>query len=132
MTENYNPDEYVPPVWMDEAFFARALGKFEHDPAVKIKSLDFKPASKVGDHFASVMYRVTAIYDVPKYKKIDEKRVMIVKTLPFGDGAKADLFKNSNNIFVTESRMYAQVLPEMERLLSGAGDNTQICPKYNL
>uniref|UniRef100_A0A336M4W5 CSON009904 protein n=1 Tax=Culicoides sonorensis TaxID=179676 RepID=A0A336M4W5_CULSO len=75
------------------------------------------------------MFRVTAVYDVPKYKRANQQRVMIVKTLPFGDGAKAEMFKNSFNIFKIETKMYTQVLPEMERLLSAAGDDTKICPK---
>lgn len=131
-SDQYNADELVQPPWMDEKFFAHALGKFEHDPSVKINSLDFKPATKVGDHFASVMYRVTAEYDVPKYKKVNVKRVMIVKTLPFGEGKKAEMFKDGQNVFVTENRMYTQVLPEMERLLSNAGEPCKIGPTYVL
>lgn len=130
MAGEYNPDELVAPPWMDEKFFAHALGKFEHDPNVKINSLDFKPATKVGDHFASVMYRVTAEYDVPKYRRVNEKRVMIVKTIPFAEGAKAEMFKNSHHIFAIESKMYTQVIPEMERLLSNAGDHVKIGPTY--
>lgn len=126
----YNSDELVQPPWMDEKFFAHALGKFEHDPSVKINTLDFKPATKVGDHFASVMYRVTVEYDIPKYKKANVKRVLIVKTLPFGDGKKAALFKEGQNVFVIESRMYSQVIPEMERLLSNAGEPFKIGPTY--
>uniref|UniRef100_A0A336M177 CSON009903 protein n=1 Tax=Culicoides sonorensis TaxID=179676 RepID=A0A336M177_CULSO len=124
----FNNDELVPPPWMTENFFAIALGKFEHDPKLKINSIEIKPATLVGDHFASIMFRVTAEYDIPKYKKFNEKRVMIVKTVPFGDGNKAEMLKNSP-IFKTESKMYAQVLPEMERLLHAAGDNIKLCPK---
>lgn len=126
----FNADEYVQPSWMDEKFFAHALGKFEHDPTVKINSLDFKPATIVGDHFASVMYRVTAEYDIPKYKKSNVKRVMIVKTVPFGTGAKAELFKNGSPVFNTEGRMYSQVIPEMERLLSNVGEQFKFGPAY--
>ncbi|XP_063709154.1 uncharacterized protein LOC134837698 [Culicoides brevitarsis] len=125
---SYNPDEYVTPSWMDEKFFAHALGKFEHDPAVKINSLDFKPATKVGDHFASVMYRVTAEYDIPKYRKTNVKRVMIVKTLPFGNTRKAEMLKDAVIIFQIEGRMYSQVIPEMERLLKNAGDDFKMGP----
>lgn len=125
---SFNSDELIPPPWLNESFFALALGKFEHDPQVKINSLDFKPATKIGDHFASVMFRVTAEYDIPKYKKINEKRVMIVKTVPCTQGTKAEMLQNSP-IFKVESRMYTQVLPEMERLLHAAGDDTQLCPR---
>lgn len=116
---------------MTESFFAIALGKFEHDPNVKVHSLDIQPATKIGDHFASVMFRVTAEYDIPKYKKFNEKRTMIVKTVPFVPGAKADMLKNSP-VFKTESKMYTQVLPEMERLLHAAGDDIKLCPKLVL
>lgn len=128
---NFNSDELVQPPWMDESYFVKALGAFEHDPNVKITSLDFKPATKVGDHFASVMYRVTVEYDVPKYRKVNEKKVLIVKTEPFLEGFKTDVLK-TNFLFKNEIRMYTQVLPEMERILHAAGDNTKICPRlYN-
>lgn len=82
-----------------------------------MKSIDVKPGSKKGDHYASVMYRI----------KIDcgnfEKQV-IVKTMPFLEGPKKDALDVS--LFEIEIRMYTEVIPYFEKTLREVGDNTVI------
>ncbi|XP_063706889.1 uncharacterized protein LOC134835833 [Culicoides brevitarsis] len=128
MSANFNTDELVPPQWMDKAFFERALGSFCHDNGVIVKNFESKPATKVGDHFASIMFRVMIEYDSPKYKKIGERMSVILKTVPVMEGVKADFLKDSS-AFRTEMQMYGKVLPEMERVLAASGDNTILGPR---
>lgn len=129
MATNFNTDELVPPQWMDKTFFERALRSYVHDNDVIVKNFESKPATKVGDHFASIMFRVTIEYDSPKYKKSGEKITVILKTMPVVEGMKADFMKDSP-AFKIETKMYAKVLPEMERVLASAGDNTILGPRF--
>lgn len=128
MAENFNSDELEPPPWMDKTFFERTLRSYVHDNDLTVKHFESKPATKVGDHFASIMFRVSIEYDAPKYKKLGEKVSVIVKTMPCTEGMKADFLKDSP-AFKIEAKMYAKVLPEMERVLSNAGDNTLLGPR---
>lgn len=128
MAENYNTDELEPPTWMDKQFFERALRSYVHDNGVLVKNFESKPATKVGDHFASIMFRVKIEYDSPKYKKTSEKIQVIVKTMPITEGMKAEFLKDSP-AFKIETKMYAKVLPEMERVLRNAGDNILLGPR---
>lgn len=129
MAENFNTDELEPPLWMDKTFFERALRSYVHDNDVTVKSVESKPATKVGDHFASIMFRVAIEYDSPKYKKVGEKISVIVKTMPCTEGMKAEFLKDSP-AFKIETKMYSKVLPEMERVLANAGDNTLLGPRF--
>lgn len=128
MAANFNTDELEPPQWMDKTFFERALRSYVHDDDVTIKNFESKPATKVGDHFGSIMFRVSIEYDSPKYKKLGEKERVIVKAMPFTEGTKADRMKDSP-AFKIETKMYAKVLPEMERVLENAGDPTLLSPR---
>lgn len=128
MSENFNTDELEPPLWMDSTFLERALRSYVNDSDLTVKSFESKPATKVGDHFSSIMFRINITYDSSKYKKLDEKLQVIVKAMPWKEGTKTDFFKDSP-AFKIETRMYSEVLPAMHRLLEDAGDETVLSPK---
>uniref|UniRef100_A0A336MZ52 CSON010227 protein n=1 Tax=Culicoides sonorensis TaxID=179676 RepID=A0A336MZ52_CULSO len=128
MTTNFNTDELEAPEWMNNTFFERALRSYEHDNDVSVKNFTTQPATKVGDHFASIMFRVVIEYDSPKYKKYGEKLQVIVKSMPVTKSQKSD-FLEQIPAFKTEIKMYTKVIPEMERVLSSVGDATIIGPR---
>jgi hypothetical protein len=69
----------------------------------------------VGDHFASIMFRIVATISDGK-SDLNEEIFLILKTTPIVEGFKMD-FMRGTSIFDVESRMYAEVLPQMKPLL---------------
>lgn len=125
MSQNFNSGELELPQWLDKTFLEQALRSYMKDCDVKIKNFESQPATKVGDHFASIMFRISIDYDSSKH--LNEKIQVIVKTLPSDDEAQKDYNKCSSS-FKTEIKMYSEVLPNMERLLKNTGDHTRLCP----
>lgn len=57
---------------------------------------------------------------------------MIIKVLPFADGAKKELMESSGagkRIFKTEIDMYSKAIPKIEEALRAIGNNTEIVGK---
>ncbi|KAL5284437.1 hypothetical protein ACFFRR_006625 [Megaselia abdita] len=115
--EEYNEDELVAPEWLNEEFFEKILNETEREKNVKVKSIDVKPGSKKGDHYASVMFRI-------KIDCVGFEKTVIVKVMPFVDGPKKDSLDVS--LFETEISMYTEIIPDFEETLREAGDNTVI------
>lgn len=53
---------------------------------------------------------------------------MIIKTTPYVEGPKKDMFGESN-LFETEINMYQTTLTEAQRLLVSAGDKRELAPR---
>ncbi|XP_017052832.1 uncharacterized protein LOC108095997 [Drosophila ficusphila] len=68
------------------------------------------------------MFRTKADYST---KKGTFSKSLIVKIMPEEDGHKKDMLSGSR-VFDTEIGMYCKVLPEFERILRKAGDNTKL------
>jgi hypothetical protein len=69
----------------------------------------------VGDHYASVMFRiVVTISDVKS--GLNEEISLVLKTMPFVEGFKMD-FLRGTSLFDVEIKMYAEILPKIEPLL---------------
>ncbi|XP_017018485.1 uncharacterized protein [Drosophila kikkawai] len=127
----FNPDELVPPKWLDTNFVAEVLRAHEKSPQLKVTDLNLSPACLNGDHYASIMFRAKAKYST---EKGDFEKSLVIKTMPEEEGQKKELI-GSSPIFKTEVRMYSEVLPEFERILRQAGDNTKLfadCLYYSL
>lgn len=92
----------------------------------KVKSCDINPATKPGEHFASIMFRVSLCF-TSKANPDGRKISLIVKTTPIIEGVKEDMLDTS--IFDTEIKMYTRTLPEMQRLMEVAGDKEVFFPR---
>jgi len=120
-TSQFNADELQPPTWLNAQFIEEALSAYEKVP-LQVTDLKISPATAQGDHYASVMFRTVAEYTTAQGKF---SKPMIVKTMPEEEGHKKDILKDSH-IFETEILMYSKALPEFERILQEAGDNTKL------
>lgn len=121
----FNKDEMHAPKWMDSAFFEKVLKQSENDPGLVVSESKIIPGTKPGDHFASIIFRVTVAYTS---RGQDHEVSLIIKTIPEQEGLKRDLLKDGE-IFETETIMYQTVIPEMIQLLRSVGDNTELGPR---
>lgn len=85
-----------------------------------------KPGSKLGDHYASVMFRAIITYNTEATPNLE--KTWIVKTMPFVEGNKKDML-DGMGVFDVEIEMYANVIPKFEEILRSAGDHTQLGAK---
>ncbi|EDW98774.1 uncharacterized protein LOC6538540 [Drosophila yakuba] len=121
-TEQFNADELEAPAWLNAQFIADVLRTSEKCPELEVTDLKITPASAQGDHYASIMFRTTAEYTTSKGKF---SKPLIIKTMPEQEGHKKDLLSGSH-LFDTEVRSYTTALPEFERILREAGDDTKL------
>lgn len=122
----YNEDELVSPDWMNKEFFEKVLRYHEKDSVLVVSDYQIAPASKKGDHFASVMYRININYRSSKSDK-PKNISIILKTEPYIEGVKMDLVKKVN-LFDCEIKMYSETLPEIQKLINMTGDNRILHP----
>lgn len=123
MTE-YDADELNAPVWLDDHFFEQALQSSENDSSIKIVAgYELRPATKGGDHYASIMFRTTIRYH--SNQKPEEQRInLVIKAKPTADGFRKELTRD-NGLFKTEIKMYSEVLPAMTKLLTDVGEHLE-------
>uniref|UniRef100_A0A6P4EZI7 Uncharacterized protein LOC108045681 n=1 Tax=Drosophila rhopaloa TaxID=1041015 RepID=A0A6P4EZI7_DRORH len=121
-TEQFNADELEAPTWLNAQFIGEVLRAYEKSPDLKVNDLKITPASAQGDHYASVMFRATAEYTTSKGTF---SKPLIIKTMPEQEGHKKDMLSESH-LFATEIGAYTKALPEFERILREAGDNTKL------
>ncbi|XP_017007715.2 uncharacterized protein [Drosophila takahashii] len=126
MTENtdtsqFNADELQAPAWLNAQFIEEVLNAYEKVP-LQVTDLKITPATAQGDHYASIMFRAVAEYTTNGGKF---SKPLIVKTMPEQEGHKKDMLSKSH-IFETEILVYTKALPEFERILREAGDNTKL------
>lgn len=115
------------PEWMNIEFLEKILKQSQKDDKIQVKTFQVKPASTVHQHLASVMYRVLVTYS-GKLNNNSEIS-LIIKSKPFLDGFKKDLFSNDNIIFEVETKMYSEILPEMQNLINVSEDKSVLAPK---
>ncbi|XP_016952789.1 uncharacterized protein LOC108026380 [Drosophila biarmipes] len=121
-TVEFNADELEAPAWLNAQFIGDVLSSYEKCPELKVTDLQITPASAQGDHYASVMFRTTAEYTTSKGKFT---KPLIIKTMPEQEGHKKDMLAESH-LFSTEIGAYTKALPEFERILREAGDDTKL------
>lgn len=121
----YSVDELVAPEWMNGSFFEKAMQLAENDKTITVTGVKVRPGTKPGDHFASIMFKVTIDY---KSKNNDHAtKKVVIKTAPIVEGMKMDMMKDVP-LFETEIRMYTKTLPEMERYFKAAGETFMLAP----
>lgn len=116
-------DELVAPAWLNTELLRQVLAKYKNTEELDVIDFKISPATKKGDHYDSVMFRVAVDYTTEKGKDFIS---LIVKTMPELDGFKKDQLGESH-IFQTEIGMYTEILPKFEAVLREAGDNTSLC-----
>ncbi|XP_052846969.1 uncharacterized protein LOC128258956 [Drosophila gunungcola] len=129
--EQFNDDELEAPSWLNAQFIGDVLRTYEKAPELTVTDLKITPASAQGDHYASVMFRTTAKYTTSKGVF---SKPLIIKTMPEQEGHKKDMLAESH-LFSTEIGAYTKALPEFERILLAAGDDTKLyvpCIYHNL
>ncbi|XP_017123778.1 uncharacterized protein LOC108143759 [Drosophila elegans] len=120
--EQFNDDELEAPAWLNAQFIGEVLRTYEKAPELTVTDLKITPASAQGDHYASVMFRTTAKYTTSKG---EFSKPLIIKTMPEQEGHKKEMLAESH-LFSTEIGAYTKALPEFERILREAGDNTKL------
>ncbi|XP_062565601.1 uncharacterized protein LOC134227911 [Armigeres subalbatus] len=125
MAEEYSSDELQVPAWLNEEFFAEILQKSENDPSIEVAGgYELLPATKPGDHYASVMFRTCIRYR--SKRESDEQEInLIIKIPAVAEGFKKEVAKD-NILFVKEIKMYSEILPAMVKVLSGAGEHLEV------
>lgn len=123
---SFNTDEIVAPSWMDEKYFEKVLISSEANKLIKVSAIDVKPATKVGEHFASIIFRVMITYTDGKSSDAIQKSV-ILKTTPQQEGVKKE-FLTGFTLFENEIEMYSNVLDPMARLLKESGETFTLAP----
>ncbi|KAH8363261.1 hypothetical protein KR084_007666 [Drosophila pseudotakahashii] len=120
-TSQFNSEELQAPAWLNVQFIEEVLNAHEKVP-LHVTDLKITPATAPGDHYASIMFRTVVEYttDEGKFSK-----PLIVKAMPEQDGHKKDMLSKTH-IFETEILVYTKALPEFERILQEAGDNTKL------
>jgi hypothetical protein len=98
--------------------FPKSLHTF-HLQFLQVVNFATTPGSNVGDHFASVMFRIVATISDAK-SGLNEEIRLVLKTMPFVEGVKMD-FLRETSLFDVEIKMYAEILPKMKPLLEACG-----------
>ncbi|GAB0087773.1 hypothetical protein DMENIID0001_021190 [Sergentomyia squamirostris] len=111
------------PRYLNEAYVESILRAIENSEKVKLEKYELRPATKNGDHYASVMVRIVADYviDVNDHKQIS----IILKT------SYDQVFENNGTVEMTkkydvqnrEMLMYGKILNDFHNLLSSINDN---------
>lgn len=102
----------------------------EKDATARVFSFEIGPGGKPGENFASALFRAKVIY-VSKYAKSEKTISLIIKAKPVL-GPEMAIFAEIHEkspFFPTEMSMYRNILPQIQSLLSAAGDNEMLSPK---
>lgn len=115
-----NKDELEAPKWLGQTFFKDVLQSYTTDPSIVVKDFQITPGTNAGDHYASIMFKVTVMYSSAQSKTSASESKWIMKLMPVEEGMKKEIFKDTS-AFKNEIRMYSEVLPKMESVLADVG-----------
>ncbi|CAD7093739.1 unnamed protein product, partial [Hermetia illucens] len=125
---SFNTDELEAPEWVNSNFLKEVLEYNGDLKNVTINDYQISPATTIGDHFASIMFRANITFSTQGHPS--KKRSIIVKTLPVVEGFKKDvLSKTEVDLFGTEIFMYSKVLGPCANILKSAGYNDLLAAK---
>ncbi|XP_075145403.1 uncharacterized protein LOC142220261 [Haematobia irritans] len=124
----FNDDELVAPAWIDNEFLKKVLMHYENNEEVEIIQFEMSPASKKGDHYASIMFRCKVEYRLGCHSPALQIS-LIIKTLPVEETSKKREFLMESSLFETEIIMYSEVLPKIEKILAECGEPTKLSPR---
>lgn len=107
------------PDWLNNKFFEKIVRHSENTSDISVSTVEFSSASKVGDNYGSMTYRVRVNYSLPSLK--NQQISLILKMLPFSSEQKC--FSSARG-FNAEMRMYTTFIPVLEQTLRSIGDDT--------
>ncbi|CAD7093757.1 unnamed protein product [Hermetia illucens] len=123
---SFNYDELNAPEWIGVDFLREVLKYNEKSRNISIHNYKITPATALGDHFASVMFRVNINYSVDE--DISNKNIsIIIKTVPTAEGYKKGML-DSVNVFDIEIFMYTKVLNKCTEILGKCGYTELLAP----
>ncbi|XP_059621269.1 uncharacterized protein LOC132264937 [Phlebotomus argentipes] len=115
------------PQWLTKDYIQKVLRKYKNDTFLLVKSFQCVQISgNRGEQFPSLMWRVSVEYEIAKTKTV-VKGSYIVKTSMEKTCPEVKLFA-SHGLFPREVEMNEKIRPEMARILSNVGDNSQLFP----
>lgn len=110
------------PDWLNNHFFQKIVRNSEKNSNISVSTVEFSSASKVGDNYGSMTYRVRVNYSLPSSSSLKNTPTsLIVKMLPFT--SKQKCFSSARG-FNAEMRMYTTFIPALEQTLRSIGDDT--------
>lgn len=121
----HSKDEVNAPSWVNKEFFEIVLKSYRNNSNISVQEFLIKPGTTAGEHFASVLFKVSIVFI--NEKGVKEELRTVIKLLPNEDGYKKEILQNQPS-FVNEIRMYTKVLPQLERVLAGVGIKTTFGP----
>lgn len=124
----YNYDDTDPPPWIDSKFFENILRKSENNESIIVNHINIEPATKAGDHFTSIMYRVKVNYclKLKNTQSLENSQISLIVKIPplIEDAQSIDM-----SVFDTEIKMYTGTLVEIQRLMELAGEKQILTPR---
>ncbi|CAD7093745.1 unnamed protein product [Hermetia illucens] len=125
---SFNADELEAPEWLNSNFFKKVLEYNGDLKDVTINDFHISPATALGDHFSSVMFRARVNYSTQDFP--NRKCSIIIKTLPVAEGYKKEMLEKPEvDFFDTEMFMYSEVLTECGKILRNAGYTDMLTAK---
>ncbi|CAD7093760.1 unnamed protein product [Hermetia illucens] len=123
---SFNKDELDPPKWVNSDFLRRVIEDSGKGKNVQIRNYESTPATVLGDHFASIMFRIKVTFAADGIA--NGVISLILKTCPDVDGLKKQLL-DSFNVFDLEIYMYTKVLNECRIILEKCGYTDLLAPR---
>ncbi|CAD7093742.1 unnamed protein product [Hermetia illucens] len=125
---SFNPDELEAPKWVNSNFLKEVLEYNGDLKNVTINDFHISPASALGDHFASIIFRAKIKFSTQEHS--NKECSIIIKTLPIVEGFKKEMLEKwGEGLFATEIFMYSKVLSECSKILKNAGYNDMLAAK---
>jgi len=117
------------PSWLDLDLFDKAVQTYESDPQAKVSSFDIKAATALGENFASAVFRATIKF-TSKYQQDEKEMSIIIKTQPVNVDLPGMEHMKDTTLFETKIAAYTNVLGKIQDLISSAGYEDVMCPRY--
>lgn len=129
MSENFNMSSSIPS-WVNQEFFEKVIRYKESNSHAEVIGFKVNPATKPGENFASIIFRVTITYKV--HSESDEETIsVILKIQPEPEQKDEEMFlgKILTKMFHNEAEAYENVLPLINELWRSNGIDDHLNPK---
>ncbi|CAD7093764.1 unnamed protein product [Hermetia illucens] len=121
-----NADELEVPQWVDSDFLRMVIEESGKGKNVEVHDFKSTPATALGDHYASIMFRIKVTFTADGIK--NGVISLILKTCPDADGLKKELLNNIDS-FSSEIYMYTKVLNDCRDILEKCGYRDLLAPR---
>ncbi|CAD7093758.1 unnamed protein product [Hermetia illucens] len=125
-TMSFNLDELELPQWVNSDFLRTVIEESGKGKNVQIHNYESTPATALGDHFASIMFRIKVTFAADEIT--NGVISLILKTCPDTDGLKKELLETID-VFDREIYMYTKVLNECRDILKKCGYTDLLAPR---